>query len=243
MSAPEVHLACTRPAHWSPADREDLARMLDAGERDVARRFRFDSDRAAYVIAHAMLKAMASAECGLSPEAIELRHDAKGRPFIAQEPLLHVSLSRSHDAVACAVTRIAPIGVDIEEIDGKPVDAGMLGAFVVTGEPVTTRQFYLQWTALEAFWKSCGTGLADDNPRIFCAPRTASRFDVHLERSRESCAGRGVMVHAYDDCALAVVLRAPVDPDFVLKRTNCASAVDIHQLSRAHIAHERLFAT
>lgn len=243
MPTPEVHLACTRTAHWSVADSEELGRMLDAGERDAARRFRFESDRTAYVIAHAMLKALAARECGLAPHAIELCHDAKGRPFIAQEPQLHVSLSRSHDAVACAVTRAAPVGVDIEAKDGKPADAGLLGAFVVTGEPVTTNQFYLQWTALEAFWKSCGTGLADGNPRIFCAPRSASRFDVHLKRSTGTCAGRGVIVHAYEDCALAVVLRAPADPDFVLKRTNCARAVDIHQLSRAHPAHERSFAT
>lgn len=243
MPAPEVHLACARPAHWSIADREALLRLLDAGERETMQRFRFESDRAAYVIAHAMLKALAAQDCGMAPEALDLRHDAKDRPFIAQQPQLHVSLSRSKDAVACAVTRAAPIGVDIEEIDSKPVDAGLLGAFVVTNEPVTTRQFYLQWTSLEAFWKACGTGLADGNPRILCVPRTASRFDVHVERSTGACAGSGVGVHAYEDCALAVVLRAPADPDFVLKRTNIASAVDIHQLSRAHVAHERSFAT
>ena len=243
MPAPEVHLACARPAHWSAADREALAHLLDEGERAAARRFRFEQDRTAYTIAHAMLKALVAQESGLAPERIELRHDAKGRPFIAQLPQLHVSLSRSGDAVACAVTRIAPVGIDIEQVDTRPADAGLLGAFVATTEPVTTRQFYLQWTALEAFWKACGTGLADGQPRIHCVARSASRFDVHLEHGGGACAGRGAVVHAYDDCALALVLRAPADPDFVVKRTQCDGAVDIHQLSRAYAAHERFFAT
>ena len=84
--------------------------------------------------------------------------------------------------------------------------------------------------------------VADANPRICCMPRTATRFDVYLERGHGICAGRGAVVPAYEDCALAVVLRAPADPDFVVKRTNCGSASDIQQLSRAHAAHERFFA-
>lgn len=242
MPTPEVHLACARPGHWSAAEWHELEHLLDADERDTARRFRFDADHGAYVTAHAMLKALVMQASGFAAEEIELRHDAKGRPFIAQAPHLHVSLSRSRDAVACAVTAAAPVGVDVEQVDSKPVDAGLLGAFVMTHEPVTARQFYFQWTALEAFWKACGTGLADGNPRVACVPRDASRFDVHLEGSTGACAGRGAVVHAYDDCAMAVVLRAPADPAFVLKRTNCRSASDIEQLGHAHAAHERFFA-
>ena len=242
MPAPEVLLACARPGHWSAAEWHELDPLLDAGERSAAQRFRFDADHGAYVAAHAMLKALVMQASGLRPGDIELRHDAKGRPFIAQAPQLHVSLSRSRDAVACAVTVAAPVGVDVEQIDAKPVDAGLLGAFVMTHEPVTARQFYFQWTALEAFWKACGTGLADTNPRVACVPRDASRFDVHLEGSTGACAGRGAVVHAYEDCAMAVVLRAPADPGFVLKRTNCRSARDVEQLGDARAARERFFA-
>jgi 4'-phosphopantetheinyl transferase len=242
MRTPEVRLACARPGHWSAAQWHELDHLLDAGEREAAGRFRFDADRGAYVAAHAMLRALVARESGLAPEDIELKHDASGRPFVAQLPQLHVSLSRSGDAVACAVCPSTPVGIDIERIDGKPVDAGLLGAFVVTLEAVTARQFFFQWTALEAFWKARGTGLADGNPRIQCVPRDASRFDVRLENDAGTSAGRGAVVHAYEDCALAVVLRAPADPDFAIERTNCRSASDIEQLARAHAAHERFFA-
>jgi 4'-phosphopantetheinyl transferase len=242
MHAPEVHLACARPPEFSADDLEQLSSMIDEREREAMRRLRHEADRRAFAVAHAMLRALVAHACALDGGDIDILHDTKGRPLVARFPDLHVSLSRSRTAVACAVTRTAPIGVDIECIESRPVDAGLLGAFVIAPQPVTTRAFFFHWTALEAFWKACGTGLADENPRISCMPRSPSRFDVHLERSSGPCAGRGAVVHAFDDCALAVVLRAPADPDFVLKRTNCGSASDIKQLSRAHAAHEGFFA-
>jgi phosphopantetheinyl transferase len=243
MPEAEVRLACARPPQLGAADCADLAAFLDAGEIEASRRLRFEADRRSFVVARAMLRALVAHTCGLDPHEIALRHDARGRPYVAQAPDLHVSLSRSREAVACAVTRTAPVGVDIEPIAARPVDAGLLGEFLVAAKPIGTRQFYLHWTALEAFWKACGTGLADGQPRICCVPRSATRFDVHLEHGSRSCAGRGAVVHAYDDCALTVVLRAPVDPGFVVKRTDCGCAADIHQLCRATAAAESFFAT
>jgi hypothetical protein len=250
MPAPEVLLACARPADVPPRDWDELASLLDAVERERAQRLRFDADRQAYLLSHALLRALVAAESGCRAEAVRIEHDVRGRPFIQQAPELHVSLSRHRDAVACAVTRAAPVGVDVERIAGKPVDAGLLGAFVVTHESVTERQFFHQWTALEAFWKACGTGLADAQPRICCVPCGGNRFDVHMERSRFEelragpgrCAGRGAIVNAFDDCALALVLRAPVDPRFVLKRTHCTGAADIGQLGKAKSREQRFCA-
>jgi 4'-phosphopantetheinyl transferase len=229
----EVLLACARPADVPLHDWDEIAAGLDEEELDRARQLRFEADRHAYMLAHALLRALVGAESGLRPAEIRVAHDVKGRPFVERAPQLNVSLSRTRAGVACAATRAAPVGVDLERIAGKPVDAGLLGAFVVTHEAVTARQFFYQWTALEAFWKSCGTGLADGQPRICCVPRTGSRFDVHVERSSGACAGRGAMVHAFPDCALAVVLCAPVQEQFMLMRTHCASAHDIRQLARA----------
>ena len=239
MPTPEVLLACARPSQMQPRDWDKLAAMLDEQECDRVRRLHFDADRHAYVLAHALLRALVAAESGLGMDAIRIEHDVRGRPFIQRAPELHVSLSRHRDVVACAVTRAAPVGVDGERIAGKPVDAGLLGAFVVTHESVTERQFFFQWTALEAFWKACGTGLVDGQPRICCVPCSGNRFDVHLERSTGRCAGRGMIVNAFADCALAVVLRAPVDPRFVLKRTHCASAADVRQLGKARLREEK----
>lgn len=242
MPTPEVLVACARPGDVPSRDWDELNNWLEDDERDRARRLRFDAARQAFVLAHALLRALIAAESGLAGRDIHLVHDVKGRPFLQSIPELHVSLSRSRDAVACAVTRCAPLGVDIERIDSKPIDAGLLGAFVATHEPVTARQFFFQWTALEAFWKACGTGLADGQPRICCVPCNGSRFDVHIERSTGRCAGRGAIVDAFSDCAAAVVLCAPVDPRFTVKRTQCGSAFDLRQLSRSRSLQEQFCA-
>jgi phosphopantetheinyl transferase len=242
MHTPEVLVACARPADVPSRDWDELDRWLDDGERDCSRRLRFDAARQAFVLAHALLRALVAAESGLSARDIRLVHDVKGRPFVERLPELHVSLSRTRDAVACAVTRVAPVGVDIERIDSKPIDAGLLGAFVATNEPVTAPQFFFQWTALEAFWKACGTGLADGQPRIHCVPCEGSRFDVHVEHSTGTCAGRGAIVTAFADCVAAVVLRAPVDPRFIVKRTHCGSAFDLRQLARSRSLQEQFCA-
>lgn len=242
MPAPEVLLACARPAEIPPHDWDELESLLDTQERDRSRQLRFEADRRAFVLAHALLRGLVGAESGLAPGETRVLHDVKGRPFVERVPELHVSLSRSREAVACAVSRAAPVGVDVEPIAGRPADAGLLGAFVVTHEAVTARQFFFHWTALEAFWKACGTGLADGQPRICCVPRGGSRFDVHVERSTGPCAGRGEIVEAFADCALAVVARAPIEPQFALKRTHCACALDIRQLARAGSFHEHFCA-
>lgn len=236
MPAPEVLLACARPDEIPPQDWDELASLIDGDEHDRARRFRFDADRHAFVLAHALLRALVGAESGLPLDGIRIVHDIKGRPFVERMPQLHVSLSRSRELAVCAVTRAAPVGVDAEWIESKPVDAGLLGAFVVTHDVVTTRQFFHHWTALEAFWKACGTGLVDGQPRIRCIPVSSHRFEVHVEHSSGTCAGRGVVVDAFAECALSVVLRTPVESQFVLKRTQCASARDIRQLARARSA-------
>ena len=244
MHAPEVLLACARASEMLPPERDELFAWLDHDERDRARRFRFDADRHAFALAHALLRALVCAESGLAPEEVCIAHDVRGRPFVTCLPELHVSLSRSRDVVACAATRAAPVGIDAERLDGKPVDAGLIGAFVATHEPVTARQFFAHWTALEAFWKACGSGLADGQPRILCVPRAGDRFDVHVERTggfrtgRGPCAARGAIVNVYADCTLAVVLRAPVEPQFILKRTQCSSLQDIELLARAQSTHE-----
>ncbi|HTH79299.1 MAG TPA: hypothetical protein VL593_10000 [Ramlibacter sp.] len=236
MPAPEVLLACARPDEVPPQDWGEIASLIDSDEHNRARRFRFDADRHAFVLSHALLRALVGAESGLPMDDIRVVHDIKGRPFVERAPGLHVSLSRSRELVACAATRAAPVGVDAEWIESKPIDAGLLGAFVVTHESVTARQFFHHWTALEAFWKACGTGLADGQPRIRCIPLTSHRFDVHVEHSSGTCAGRGIVVDAFAECALSVVLRAPVESQFVLKRTHCAGAQDIRQLARARSA-------
>jgi hypothetical protein len=99
---PEVLLACARPDEVPAGDWDELASLIDADERDRSRRFRFDADRQAFVLAHALLRALVGAESGMPPDGIRIVHDVKGRPFVESAPELQISLSRSREVVACA---------------------------------------------------------------------------------------------------------------------------------------------
>lgn len=241
MRTPEVRLACARTRPLAEAG--ELEAWLDLREQEAARRFRFDEDRRSFVIAHALLRALVAHELGCAPRDAVLCHDAKGRPYVEQSPDLHVSLSRSRVAVACAASWTAPVGIDVEPLAHSSVDADLLGEFMVVPRPVDRTQFHWHWATLEAFWKACGTGLADGQSRICSMPRPGGRFDVYLERGSTTCAGRGATVRAWDDCALAVVLRAPVEAGFRVARTDCAAVADIEQLCRADAGPAHLFET
>jgi 4'-phosphopantetheinyl transferase len=72
---------------------------------------------------------------------------------------LHVSVSHSADRVAVALTRLGPVGVDVEEIGD--LDPDELAPLVLgPGERAeASREFFTYWTRKEAAVKATGDGL------------------------------------------------------------------------------------
>lgn len=82
-----------------------------------------------------------------------------GRPVLRDSPL-HVSLASTRTAVAVAISPDAPVGVDVEQVDGTRFDgfAGVaLGPLERVGDD---RQRARAWVRKEAVLKARGTGLA-----------------------------------------------------------------------------------
>jgi 4'-phosphopantetheinyl transferase len=230
-------VACARPRDFA-GETASLEPLLDAAERDAARRFRDELDRDAYVVVHALRRALLADETRLHADAIRIGHDSRGQPFLAAPggDAIHFSHSRHRNAVACAVTRAAPVGIDVEYIDERRADAGLLVPFMdlAAGGAVDAPGFYRHWTALEAFWKACGTGLAEGQPRIRCTRQARGRFDISFESGEPACVARGISIDAFDDCALTLVVRAPVHRDIAVRRIQCAGAMAIEQLSNGN---------
>jgi 4'-phosphopantetheinyl transferase len=233
MPTPEVRVACARPRDFA-GETASLESLLDAAEREAARRFRNELDRDAYVVAHALRRALLADETRLETGTIRIGHDSRGQPFLAVPggDAIHFSHSRQRNAVACAVTRSAPIGIDVEYIDPGRADAGLLSRFMdlAAGGAADAYGFYRHWTALEAFWKACGTGLAEGQPRIRCAMRARNRFDISFESGEPACVARGFSIDAFDDCAMTLVVRAPMHRDMTVRRIQCSCAMAIVQL-------------
>jgi 4'-phosphopantetheinyl transferase len=159
----------------------ELSALLDVQERERAAALKFDADRRAFVVAHAMRRMALGMALAVDPSELRFGTGAHGRPTllgVASPPTF--SLSRSRTLVALAISHDGPVGVDVEAIGAMP-DADVLATYMDVQDPVApagAEGFYVQWTALEAFWKALGLGLSAAHPKISLDPLGDECFDV-----------------------------------------------------------------
>lgn len=105
---------------------------------------------------------------GTRPEAIVLDAAPGGKPTLRNDPGLHFSVSHTRDVALVAVTRVAPVGVDVERIRPVLHAAGVLrrlfgeaeAAAVMAAEDGESR-FMRIWTRGEATVKVRGASVWD----------------------------------------------------------------------------------
>jgi 4'-phosphopantetheinyl transferase len=68
-------------------------------------------------------------QLGVSPSMVELYVTPKGKPLLRNDEALHFSISHSRDVSMIAVTRVAAVGVDIEQLRAVPNAAAILKRF------------------------------------------------------------------------------------------------------------------
>lgn len=172
-STREVLAGCERAA---------LLSVLSASERERHGRFRFDTDRDTYLVAHALVRKGLAAISGAPAHAFELMSGEHGRPEIsgpAAQRGLRFNLSHTRGHVACGFTRGADVGVDIETaertVDLWPVAERVFSELERAGlralPPSEQRaRFFELWTLKEAYIKATGKGFSAPLRDItFCA--------------------------------------------------------------------------
>lgn len=142
-------------------------RHLPAEEQARADRFRFAADRASYVAAHALLRAILAAHGVAAPRFVL---GPFGRPELALPPGgLRFSLTHTRFLVAAAVAMEDDIGIDVEETDARIDVTGLATRFFAASEAARLRvlptaeqpaAFCRIWTLKEAFVKAIGLGLS-----------------------------------------------------------------------------------
>ncbi len=181
LDAGEVHV-------WTLAVETLAARfgpepaVLAEEERLCAARFRFEADRARYVVGRAAARHLIAAYGGArDPAALRFRAGAHGKPDLdPPRPDLRFNWSHSGDLAIFAVTADADVGVDVERtqrfndleaIAERVFSARELAEF--RGQTGEARRiaFFNGWTRKEAFIKATGEGLS----------RSLAGFDVVLE--------------------------------------------------------------
>jgi 4'-phosphopantetheinyl transferase len=184
------------------APREALLAVLSADERERHERFHFDSDRDAYLVAHALTRRMLGSLLGVQAHELEFRAAEHGRPELAAPAHaceLSFNLSHTSGLVACAAARGCSVGVDTEnsargvELLGVArrvfSDRELAGLYPLSGEAQRLRFFDL-WTLKEAYVKAIGKGLAGPLRAISFAPEQPDPVPVHFEREAADDAAR-----------------------------------------------------
>jgi 4'-phosphopantetheinyl transferase len=177
-----------------------LATVLADDERERASRFVFPRDRRRFTVTRACLRVLVARCCGARAAAIRFVYSAHGKPALApaaSAPPVHFNVSHAADLALIALTRDAPLGIDVEAVRPLPDLLAIASRFFTAGEtetivtaPPQDRElaFFLCWTRKEAFSKALGDGLslALDRYRVACRPGEPARI---LEIDGSAAAG------------------------------------------------------
>jgi 4'-phosphopantetheinyl transferase len=159
----------------SEPDVAPLRALLDDGERMRADRFRFESNRVQYIVAHALARRALGQALSVDPASLAFVAAANGKPEarVGGRPApVSFNLSHTRGAVGVAVMAQAdvPVGFDIEWID-RTVDLAIADRYFrpeeiawITSLDASLRPsgFLRLWTLKEALMKATGEGLARD---------------------------------------------------------------------------------
>ena len=175
-----VHVWASWLARGDDALRE-LAALLSAEERERAGRFRFERDQRRYVAGRALLRRLLAWYLDEDPASLRFVVGGHGKPALADrgERTIDFNVAHADDLVLFAVTRVGPVGVDVERVHAMP-DLDQVAAVsfsareraeLATVQPASrTDAFFRCWTRKEAYIKAIGDGLS----------HPLDRFDVSL---------------------------------------------------------------
>jgi 4'-phosphopantetheinyl transferase len=170
--------------------------VLSADERQRHERLRVESSRQQYLVSHAFLRLTLSRYASVTPEEWTFTTNRHGRPEIARPSggaPLRFNLSHTHGLVVCGVTLQRDLGVDVEEIRGRPrhVDIARrffapaeVAALLATPSDQQSRRFFEYWTLKESYIKARGLGLSLPLRQfafdLSARPRVRVSFDTTL---------------------------------------------------------------
>ena len=135
---------------------------LTALDPDEVRVYTLDTGERIRV--RAAVRVILAHHAGVAPEAIEITSGPKGKPLLASDLSLHFSYSHSHGVALVAVTRVGPVGVDVERARPVvPITGTVLRRFFgekEAGEILAADdagyRYVLAWTRAESAVKARG---------------------------------------------------------------------------------------
>ena len=145
--------------------------VLSGEERAQYGRFHAARDARDYAAAHALLRTVLSRDGERAPGSWRFHRTEHGKPRLIDQGRFRASfsLSHTHGMVACAVTKDADVGIDVECVDREVNAAAIAARFFAPAEArllmhldadSRRARFFDLWTLKEALVKALGVGLA-----------------------------------------------------------------------------------
>ena len=145
---------------------------MSKDEQARAGKFKFETDRRLFTVAHAALRSICASYLQTVPRSVEFAEGPYGKPKLASDLRsgLQFNLSHSGELALIATALQREIGVDVESV--RDFDFGQVAERFFTAREVATLRslpkpqqrsaFYKCWTSKEAFLKAKGTGLSGE---------------------------------------------------------------------------------
>ncbi len=149
--------------------------VLRPAERERYIRFRHDADRQMFLIGRVMARAIVGNALGIAPHDWPWREGLRGRPEVDQADC-PVSFNLAHSAglVVCALSRLGPVGVDVEHRFRTPLERALVDRCCADDEAADVDahgdnwpdHFLKYWTLKESYLKAVGLGISVHLPDV-----------------------------------------------------------------------------
>lgn len=188
-----MHWTYRKTAAFSPDVLQQTYDRLSPSRKAHIDRFRRQEDINRSLAAEALVHQLLQKQFGITDAVLHRRDN--GQPYLTGCDL-YVSISHSREMVACAVSR-QPVGIDIERI--RPIKLNLVRqvcveeekAYLLADSPFNEevpcqdegilQRFFEIWTAKEAYFKKCGTGITDmKSVNILSLPREYHQIDGYM---------------------------------------------------------------
>jgi 4'-phosphopantetheinyl transferase len=156
--------------------------LLSPDERNRADRFQFEIHRRRFIAGRGMLRLILGRYCDVQPAELRFDYGPNGKPTLrcgegtcSSRAVVQFNLAHSGVVGVLAITRVGPVGVDVEQVRGFPELRELVCRFFSAREAAefsTLRcegqlaAFFNLWTRKEALLKAIGEGIGQSLDRV-----------------------------------------------------------------------------
>jgi 4'-phosphopantetheinyl transferase len=150
--------------------------LIDEGERQQAKRYRFDEDRRRFVARRAVLRELLGRHLGLHPSVVQIDRGPGAKPEVRGADAVYFNATASGSTALVAISG-AEVGIDVERVADR-TDLGLARRWLSARERSLhdrldhrerERALFACLTKKEAVLKAAGVGLGID-PSLVSVP-------------------------------------------------------------------------